>query len=237
MSGAGKPLWRFWRLLVLGGKANPAVAKAMAGKQTAFMAPTEVLAKQHYETFKKFFKKFDKGIGLITGSMAKVFYGDGLESDIKKNDLIKKIENSEIKIVFGTHALIQKYVKFKDLALVIIDEQHRFGVRQRSELLKNQSSEAVPHLLSMSATPIPRTLSLTVFGDLDLSIIDELPKGRKEIITKIVAPVNRDKAYAFIRGQVKKGRQVFVICPRIELQTQINAEQTQNDAEILPHEF
>ena len=214
--GSGKTIVAILAALVLAGNGKPAVAKAMAGKQTAFMAPTEVLAKQHYETFKKFFKKFDKGIGLITGSMAKVFYGDGLESDIKKNDLIKKIENSEIKIVFGTHALIQKYVKFKDLALVIIDEQHRFGVRQRSELLKNQSSEAVPHLLSMSATPIPRTLSLTVFSDLDLSIIDELPKGRKEIITKIVAPINRDKAYAFIRGQVKKGRQVFVICPRIE---------------------
>src|SRR3989344_368239 len=214
--GSGKTIVAVLAALVLAGNGKTAVAKAMAGKQTAFMAPTEVLAKQHYETFKKFFKKFDKGIGLITGSMAKVFYGDGLESDIKKNDLIKKIENSEIKIVFGTHALIQKYVKFKDLALVIIDEQHRFGVRQRSELLKNQSSEAVPHLLSMSATPIPRTLSLTVFSDLDLSIIDELPKGRKEIITKIVAPINRDKAYAFIRGQVKKGRQVFVICPRIE---------------------
>src|SRR3990167_5987961 len=214
--GSGKTIVAVLSALVLAKGSKPAVAEAMAGKQSAFMAPTEVLAKQHYETFKKFFKKFDKGIGLITGSMAKVFYGDGLESDIKKNDLIKKIENSEIKIVFGTHALIQKYVKFKDLALVIIDEQHRFGVRQRSELLKNQSSEAVPHLLSMSATPIPRTLSLTVFSDLDLSIIDELPKGRKEIITKIVAPINRDKAYAFIRGQVKKGRQVFVICPRIE---------------------
>ena len=214
--GSGKTIVAILAALVLAKGSKPAVAEAMAGKQSAFMAPTEVLAKQHYETFKKFFKKFDKGIGLITGSMAKVFYGDGLESDIKKNDLIKKIENSEIKIVFGTHALIQKYVKFKDLALVIIDEQHRFGVRQRSELLKNQSSEAVPHLLSMSATPIPRTLSLTVFSDLDLSIIDELPKGRKEIITKIVAPINRDKAYAFIRGQVKKGRQVFVICPRIE---------------------
>ena len=235
--GSGKTIVAVLAALVLAKGSKPAVAEAMAGKQSAFMAPTEVLAKQHYETFKKFFKKFDKGIGLITGSMAKVFYGDGLESDIKKNDLIKKIENSEIKIVFGTHALIQKYVKFKDLALVIIDEQHRFGVKQRSELLKNKSSEAVPHLLSMSATPIPRTLSLTIFGDLDLSIIDELPKGRKEIITKIVAPVNRDKAYAFIRGQVKKGRQVFVICPRIELQTQINAEQTQNDAEIIPHEF
>jgi len=98
---------------------------------------------------------------------------------------------------------------------VVIDEQHRFGVKQRAELT-DQSPDILPHFLSMSATPIPRTLTLTIFGDLDLSIISELPKGRKEIITKIVAPDNRDKAYAFIRGQVKKGRQVFVICPRIE---------------------
>ncbi len=208
-----------------------ALVLAKDGKQIAFMAPTEVLAKQHYETFKKFFKKFDKGVGLATGSMAKVFYGDELESDIKKNELIKKIENNGLKIIFGTHALIQKYVKFNDLALVIIDEQHRFGVKQRAELLKkslpagrqDKSNVNIPHLLSMSATPIPRTLSLTVFGDLDLSIIDELPKGRKEIITKIVSPANRDKAYVFIRGEVKKGRQVFVICPRIE--------QTTNDQE------
>ena len=194
-----------------------ALVLAKDGKQTAFMAPTEILAKQHYETFKKFFRRFDRGAGLITGSMAKVFYGDELESEIKKNELIKKIENNGLKIIFGTHALIQKYVKFGDLALVIIDEQHRFGVKQRAELLKNhKSNETIPHLLSMSATPIPRTLSLTIFGDLDLSIIDELPKGRKEIITKIVSPANRDKAYAFIRGEVKKGRQVFVICPRIE---------------------
>src|SRR3989344_2009681 len=210
------------------GKTIVAILAAMVlakdERQSAFMAPTEVLAKQHYETFKKIFKKFDKGAGLITGSMAKIFYGDGLESDLKKNDLIKKIENSEIRIIFGTHALIQKYVKFKDLALVIIDEQHRFGVKQRAELLKkslpvdkqDKYSNEIPHLLSMSATPIPRTLSLTVFGDLDLSIIDELPKNRKPIITKIVAPDNRDKAYAFIRGQAKKGRQIFVICPRIE---------------------
>src|SRR3989344_9594578 len=201
-----------------------AIVLAKDGRQSAFMAPTEILAKQHYETFKKIFKKFDKGAGLITGSMAKIFYGDGLESDLKKNDLIKKIENSEIRIIFGTHALIQKYVKFKDLAFVIIDEQHRFGVKQRAELFKkslpadkqDKYSNEIPHLLSMSATPIPRTLSLTVFGDLDLSIIDELPKNRKPIITKIVAPDNRDKAYAFIRGQARKGRQVFVICPRIE---------------------
>ncbi|MCL5004748.1 MAG: ATP-dependent DNA helicase RecG [Patescibacteria group bacterium] len=216
--GSGKTIVAILAALVLAGWKKP--FDAAQGKQTAFMAPTEVLAKQHYETFRKFFKKFDKGAGLMTGSMAKIFYGDDLESDFKKSDLIKKIEKNELKIIFGTHALIQKYVKFSDLALVIIDEQHRFGVKQRAELLKNhKTNKTIPHLLSMSATPIPRTLSLTVFGDLDLSIIDELPKGRKEIITKIVAPSNRDKAYAFIRGEVKKGRQVFVICPRIEQTT------------------
>ncbi|MFA5098616.1 MAG: ATP-dependent DNA helicase RecG [Candidatus Paceibacterota bacterium] len=185
------------------------------GNQAAFMAPTEVLARQHFQTFKKFFKDFNHGVALIVSSEAHVFYGDGLESEIKKPDLIKKISSGEIKIVIGTHALIQKSVKFKELALIVIDEQHRFGVRQRGQLA-DQSPECLPHFLSMSATPIPRTLSLTVFGDLDLSIIKELPKGRKEIITKIVSPANRDKAYAFIRGQVKKGRQAFVICPRIE---------------------
>jgi ATP-dependent DNA helicase RecG len=190
---------------------------AKQNKQSAFMAPTEVLARQHYSTFKKFFSDFDKGVALLTSAEARVFYGDGLESEFKKPELVKKIEKGEIKIIFGTHALIQKYVKFKELAFVVIDEQHRFGVRQRAELLKNHKAEIkIPHLLSMSATPIPRTLTLTIFGDLDLSIIDELPKNRKEIITKIVAPANRDKAYAFIRGQVKKGRQVFVICPRID---------------------
>lgn len=330
---------------------------AKSDKQSAFMAPTEVLARQHYATFKNFFTGFDKGVALMVSAEARVFYGDGLESEVKKNDLIKKIANGEIKIIIGTHALIQKGIGFKNLAFVVIDEQHRFGVRQRAELTRSKttntsestnddvkivekelsyklggvffriqedmgrfcrerqyadvlekklkeeqinfkreypievgdrksnfvdfviedrilvdlkakpfveksdyyqmkryletsnlnlglivnfqdrylkpkrilgnkkfvdsnkfvvSNRLIPHFLSMSATPIPRTLTLTVFGDLDLSIIDELPKNRKKIITKIVAPVNRDKAYAFIRGQVKKGRQVFVICPRID---------------------
>lgn len=204
--GSGKTIVAILAALVL----------ATDGKQTAFMAPTEILAKQHFETFKNFFKNFNKGAGLITGSMAKIFYEDGLENDLNKKEFIKKIGDNEIKIIFGTHALIQKYVKFGNLALVIIDEQHRFGVKQRAELLKNRGAGEIPHLLSMSATPIPRTLTLTIFGDLDLSIIDELPKGRKKIITKIVVPANRDKAYAFIRGEIKKGRQAFVICPRIE---------------------
>ena len=185
------------------------------GKQTAFMAPTEILTRQHYQTFKKFFPSFSGGAGLITSSTGKIFYGDGLENEFKKAEMIKKIQSGGIRIIFGTHSLIQKNVKFSDLAFIVIDEQHRFGVRQRARLISGKTG-TLPHFLSMSATPIPRTLTLTVFGDLDLSIIDELPKGRKEIITKIVAPENRDKAYAFIRGQVKKGRQVFVICPRIE---------------------
>ncbi|MEK7568103.1 MAG: ATP-dependent DNA helicase RecG [Patescibacteria group bacterium] len=208
--------------------ALAALAIAKENKQNAFMAPTEVLARQHYATFKKFFSDFDKGVGLITGGEAIVFYGDNLETKVKKQELIKKITDNEIKIVIGTHSLIQKNFKFGDLAFVVVDEQHRFGVKQRAELLRGsartdartnadiKSALTLPHFLSMSATPIPRTLSLTLFGDLDLSIIDELPKNRKKIVTKAVSPSNRDKAYAFIREQIKKGRQTFVICPRID---------------------
>lgn len=195
-----------------------AIIVAEKGLQASFMAPTEILANQHYQTFKKIFGNYEKGVALLTASGAKVFYGEGLESDMKKPDVIKKIATGEIKIAIGTHALIQKGVDFANLALVVIDEQHRFGVKQRQALAghKKGNGEYLPHFLSMSATPIPRTLSLTLFGDLDVSIIGELPKGRKEIITKIVPPASRTDAYAFIRGQVKKGRQVFVICPRIE---------------------
>ncbi|MCR4275754.1 MAG: ATP-dependent DNA helicase RecG [Candidatus Wolfebacteria bacterium] len=190
------------------------------GEQSAFMAPTEVLARQHYQTFKKFFTKFEKGVCLLTSSEAKIFYGDDMEVVLKKPELIKKISFGEIKIIIGTHSLIQKSVDFKDLAFVVIDEQHRFGVDQRAELVSRKFSgenKILPHFLSMSATPIPRTLSVTIFGDLELSIIDELPKNRKPIITKVVAPENRNKVYAFVRGQVKKGRQIFVVCPRIEI--------------------
>lgn len=204
------------------GKTIVAIVAAMIvaenGLQTSFMAPTEILATQHYLTFKKIFGDYDKGVALLTASGAKVFYGEGLEGDMKKADVIKKLATGEITIAIGTHALIQKGVAFKNLALVVIDEQHRFGVKQRQALAghKKGDGEYLPHFLSMSATPIPRTLSLTLFGDLDISIIGELPKGRKEIITKVVPPASRADAYAFIRGQVKKGRQVFVICPRIE---------------------
>ena len=199
--------------------AIAAFISARNGFQTAFMAPTEVLAGQHYRTIIKIFPDFKDGIAILTANKNDVYYGQNSAETISKSKLQKMIAEGKVKIVIGTHAIIQKTVQFQNLALVIIDEQHRFGVNQRAALfrqVKDGAPSAVPHLLSMSATPIPRTLSLTVFGDLDLSTITELPAGRKEIITKIVDPENRTKAYNFIQEQIKKGRQAFVICPRIE---------------------
>ncbi len=336
-------------------------------KQAILMAPTEVLARQHYETFKKYFEEFSDGIALLTSAQTLSFHGDGLETEISKKELLSQIKSGKIKIIIGTHSIIQKGVEFKNPALVVIDEQHRFGVNQRalltrgysqintriktddakpnliyedltykirgalfnvynqigsghkeviyhkalleelrskrinfdteksitikyndkkvgaykpdliienkiilelkalpfigniekrqvwnylkgseyklallvnfgnvkleiqriiydknydnpnkSESNQSKSELVIPHLLSMSATPIPRTLALTAFGDLDLSLINELPKNRKPIITKAVTSANRQKAYDFVTQQIKSGRQAFVICPRIE---------------------
>lgn len=189
--------------------AIAAILTIKQGLQAAFMAPTEVLARQHYQTITK---TFGEAVGLLTGSEARYFGGEGLEGKIKKSELINQIKTGKINFIIGTHAIIQEDVKFKNLALAIIDEQHRFGVRQRARF----KIEPPPHFLSMSATPIPRTLAMTLFGDLDLSIITELPAGRQPVITKIVAPANRQKVYRFIKEQIKQGRQAFVICPRIE---------------------
>ena len=363
--------------------AVAAILVAENNYQTAFMAPTEILARQHFNTFLKFFPEFGSGVALLTSSEAEFFYGEELRTKTKKLSLIKEIAEGKIAVVFGTHALIQKNIAFRNLGLVIVDEQHRFGVKQRQALLRGQTrtetptdaenkllfenttfnirnclfevrknlglghkeviyqkaleiefkksgvefereksisviyegekigyyrpdfvinntiilelkslpfigniekkqlwnylkgsnyklallanfgrekltierviydtarknqrlsassprlSASVPHLLSMSATPIPRTLNLTIFGDLDLSLITELPKNRKPIITKAVVPENRAKAYAFIRGQIKKGRQAFVICPRIEItnghESATNITNTKNISEI-----
>jgi len=199
--------------------AIAALLAAKQGYQVVFMAPTEVLAKQHYKTITALFapliSNWQLNVGILTGNETRCFFGEDLETKKKKAEFIKEIGQGEIKIIIGTHAVIQKDVKFKNLALAIIDEQHRFGVKQRAKFAADRK-ELFPHFLSMSATPIPRTLSLTIFGDLDLSIINELPKGRQEITTKIVAPASRKKAYELIREQVKEGRQAFVICPRIE---------------------
>ena len=199
-----------------------ALNTAKAGFQIAFMAPTEILAKQHFQELIKFLKNFNLDIGLLTGKEDK-FFSRKLKNEvieISRKKLLEKTKKGEIDILIGTHALIQDKVKFGNLALVILDEQHRFGVDQRAKLCKSSKDtngkKIIPHLLSMTATPIPRTLALTIYGDLDISLIDELPRDRKKIITEIVTPANRKSAYDFIRKQVKKGRQVFVICPRIE---------------------
>lgn len=180
-----------------------------AGYQVAFMAPTEILTQQHYQTVVKLFKRNKIRTGLITGKENKL---NGKKTHRK--EILEETENGKVDILIGTHALVRKEVKFSSLALVIIDEQHRFGVEQRASLC--QDKQNVPHLLSMTATPIPRTLALTVYGDLDLSLIKELPKGRKKIITEIVPPGRRTEAYGFIKEQIRQGRQAFIICPRIE---------------------
>jgi len=184
--------------------------------QVAFMAPTEILARQHFEKFKSFTKNYKVKIAFLTSSEAKI-YDQGLEGKISKR-VLNKIINSYLPIiVIGTHALIQKNIHFNKLGLVIVDEQHRFGVEQRKKLLSPDAiTKEVPHLLSLTATPIPRTLALVFYGDMDLSVLDELPQERKKVITKVVPPKDKEKVYQFIREEVKKGRQIFVICPRIE---------------------
>ncbi|OHA98678.1 MAG: hypothetical protein A3E02_01430 [Candidatus Zambryskibacteria bacterium RIFCSPHIGHO2_12_FULL_38_34] len=184
--------------------------------QVAYMAPTEILAEQHFESFIEYFSKYKIPVGLITGSGAKKFPSKTSKdrwTKISKPQLLKWVENGEIPILIGTHALIQKTVRFKNLALIVIDEQHRFGVKQRMQLRRKH--DIAPHLLSMTATPIPRTLALTIFGDLDLSLLDELPAGRQVPETKIVLPHQREETYEKVRVELQKGRQVFVICPRI----------------------
>ncbi|OHA20319.1 MAG: hypothetical protein A2836_03005 [Candidatus Taylorbacteria bacterium RIFCSPHIGHO2_01_FULL_45_63] len=185
--------------------------------QTAYMCPTEILAKQHFDSFITYFAHLGVQIGLITGSGCRKFpskINPHDSTDISRTQLLKWVANGEIPILFGTHALIQKSVRFKHLAYVIIDEQHRFGVSQRKALA--HTSALVPHFLSMTATPIPRTLALTIYGDLDLTVLSEMPAGRKPIKTEIVIPGKREEAYEKIRHELLAGRQAYVICPRID---------------------
>jgi len=184
--------------------------------QVAYMAPTEILAKQHFESFIKYFTYLGISVGLITGSGCKKFpskVNPKDSTDISRTQLLKWVANGEIPILIGTHALIQKSVKFKNLAYTIIDEQHRFGTTQRQKLTKKD--DLMPHLLSMTATPIPRTLALTIYGDLNLTLLDQMPPGRKTIITEVVFPKERENTYKKIREELKSGRQAYVICPRI----------------------
>ena len=270
-----------------------------AGFQAVFMAPTEILARQHFRTITEMLagqpstinpdpKRIEDPrqsrdhqpstkVGLLTGNEAKQWSRSDFQivdprfrkaesgpideteqEKISKKLMHKKIAAGEINLLIGTHAVIQKDVKFKNLGLVVVDEQHRFGVSQRAQLvgrrlnanstqtnaeffprksassLRESAQEAqIPHLLSMTATPIPRTLALTIYGDLDISLIKEKPKGRQQIITKIIPHSKRDGAHKFIEQQIQNGRQVFVICPRI-LRPQTNTDLTRTNAENNP---
>ena len=184
--------------------------------QGAYMAPTEILARQHFESFIKYFYHTGIQIGLITGAGCRKFpskVSPHSWTDISRSQLLKWVAGGEIAILVGTHALIQKTVRFQNLAFIVIDEQHRFGTAQRQKLARKE--DILPHLLSMTATPIPRTLALTVYGDLDLSLLDEMPEGRRPIITEIARKDKRDEMYGKIKKELKAGRQLYVICPRI----------------------
>lgn len=183
--------------------AMAAYSAAKAGFQSAFMAPTEILASQHAETVAGLLEPLGVRVGLLIGSI----------KPAAKKQLQEHIEAGDIDVVIGTHALIQRHSRFSKLGLVVVDEQHRFGVAQRAELLGR--SHHMPHLLSMTATPIPRSLQLTLYGELEVSILDELPKGRQPIVTKLFSGYTRKGLYKEIDQQMAQGRQAYVVCPVI----------------------
>ncbi len=211
--------------------ASAAMLMAVAaGKQAALMAPTEILAEQHYQTVSNLLSDIavpglDRAVSvvLLTGSLRRVDRGK----------VYTALASGEADIVIGTHALIQRHVTFRDLALVVVDEQHRFGVVQRGAL---RSKGGSPHMLVMSATPIPRSLALTVYGDLDISVIDELPPGRQRIETRWLLPRERERAYAFLRSQIEKGCQAFILYPLIEESEKVEAKAAVEEYERLQKE-
>ena len=183
--------------------AAAAYACVKAGYQAAFMAPTEILAEQHFKSLGKLLGPLGVRVDLLTGGL----------TPKAKREAQERLRSGETQLVIGTHALISDKVEFADLALIIADEQHRFGVQQRAALSDKGDT---PHVLVMSATPIPRTMALIVYGDLDVSVIDELPPGRQEIDTILVGEDKRRRVYDFIRAQVAEGRQAFIVCPAVE---------------------
>lgn len=251
-----KPMNRLVEGDVGSGKTVVAVMAAFMavknGYQAAVMAPTEVLAGQHFESLKQFLAGSGVRFGLYTRARQKVWSG---KKEMKKSKakVLAELASGKIEFIVGTQALLQDKVEFKRLGLVVIDEQHRFGVGQRARLLglsqrgieieneviasktrktkmaPKKANRPVPHLLSMTATPIPRTLALGLFGDLDLSIIAEKPKGRPKIVTKIVAPFNRAKAYQWIRQEIGQGGRVFIVCPLIEESDKLGVKSVESE--------
>lgn len=209
--GSGRSMNRLIQGDVGSGKTVVAAMAAMmitkGGAQAAIMAPTSILAEQHFKNFSDFLV----GEGMLAEGQVRLLTGDTSASE--RASLLEGLASGEVKVVIGTHALIEDPVVFKDLQLVVIDEQHRFGVDQRAALRRKGNN---PHLLVMTATPIPRSLALTLYGDLDLSIMDELPAGREPINTHVLTPQERERAYTLIRAQINAGRQAFIVYPLIE---------------------
>lgn len=210
-----RPMSRLLQGDVGSGKTVVAVAAVYAvvaaGYQAAIMAPTEILVEQHFRGVSGMLSELGVNVALLTGSVPRA----------EKDAIYAGLASGDIQVLVGTHAVIQQDVAFRGLALAVVDEQHRFGVRQRGML---RSKGYNPHMLVMSATPIPRTLALTAYGDLDLSLIDEMPPGRQPIQTKWFMPGERERAYRFVRSQIKAGRQAYIICPLVEESDKIEAK-------------
>ncbi len=200
---------------------------ASQGYQAAMMAPTEILVEQHYQSLKRFFEQFPEPrptLAILTGSV----------SGQEREHVYAGLADGSIQVVVGTHALIQEAVDFNSLAFVVIDEQHRFGVEQRGRLYQKGYN---PHLLVMTATPIPRSLELTVWGHLDVSVLDEMPPRRQTITTRVLFPTERERAYGFIRQQIAGGRQAFIIYPLVEASDKIEARAAVDEYERLQREI
>ena len=225
---SGKSMNRLVQGDVGSGKTAVALVTAFIairnGYQSALMAPTEVLAGQHYEFISKILDSLGIKTVLLTGSLKKK----------EKEKALELIKSGEAKMVIGTHAVIQENVEFQKLGMVITDEQHRFGVRQRGTLSEKGEN---PHVLVMTATPIPRTLALILYGDLDISIIDHLPPGRQKIDTLSVNSSYHERIYSFIRKEVDRGRQVYIICPMIDENDKLDVQDVTTYTEKLKNEI
>jgi ATP-dependent DNA helicase RecG len=199
------------------------LAAVESGYQAAMMAPTEILAEQHYLVITELLEGMGLTVALLVGRLSKR----------EKDEAYCLVESGEASIVVGTHALIEEGVKFSSLGLIVVDEQHKFGVLQRARLRRKGFS---PDFLVMTATPIPRTLSLTVYGDLDVSVIDELPPGRKQVVTRVVGEEKRPRVYEFVREEIAKGRQCYVVCPIIEESEKLDLKAAREEYERLKND-
>lgn len=213
--GSGKTLVALMSMLIALGN----------GYQACMMAPTEILAQQHYATFTRLLGKMEVDIKLLTGST----------KPLERQEILPALQEGKVQILIGTHALIEDAVQFANLGLVVIDEQHRFGVEQRARLW--QKNDIPPHVLVMTATPIPRTLAMTLYGDLDYSVIDEMPPGRKPVETRLYTDRDRLVIFHFMREQIKQGRQVYVVYPLIDESEKLDLKHVMDGYESITREF